>query len=87
MTILRKFSRVNVPLLILFLLISFLTTNPSIARADKIDLEIRSVDVKAAQVEGSRGPALAVLSDGRLLLGEAILVTLYFSSPKDYCER
>ena len=69
MTILRKFSRVNVPLLILFLLISFLTTNPSIARADKIDLQIRSVDVKAAQVEGSRGPALAVLSDGRLLLG------------------
>jgi glucose/arabinose dehydrogenase len=65
----QRFSRTNVYLLTLILLIPWLTTSPSIASEEKIDLRIRSVDVKEVQVEGSRGAALAVLSNGRLLIG------------------
>lgn len=42
--------------------------NPA-AVAEGIDLQIESVEIAQTQVEGKRGPALAVLQDGSLLLG------------------
>jgi len=68
----NSFSRASQSSALLFLLIltlSLLAVNPPLANAEKITLAIESVDVKETRVEGSRGAALALLSDGRILLG------------------
>lgn len=43
--------------------------NHAVAKADRASLAIESFDVRQTQVEESRGPALAVLAKGRILLG------------------
>jgi len=68
----NSFSRASQSSALLFPLIltlSLLAVNPPLANAEKITLTIESVDVKETRVEGSRGAALALLSDGRILLG------------------
>ncbi len=45
-----------------------ITTNPA-ANANELNLVIQEVNLESTQVEGARGPALAVLKDGSLLLG------------------
>lgn len=49
-------------------LVSIVSLNPA-AVGEATDLQIERVDIVETQVEGSRGPALAVLKDGSLLLG------------------
>jgi len=51
------------------LTLSLLTANPPLVHAEKITLAIERVDIKETRVEGSRGAALALLSDERILLG------------------